>query len=126
MGTDMPTLFVPGFVAGVLFAGGVGGHFLRLVMIREYPSDDDKGRKFVAWSAVALYTCATLLVLLGIWTQTTRILQSGYFVAIVGPMIGLSAVVLLRKKVDLFQKMLGLFQIAALVLAGFGLYWSFR
>jgi hypothetical protein len=92
-----------GFIAGLLFGAGVGGHALRLVTL-----DSMKGpRAFIAWSAMAIYGLGALLCLL---EQVV-----GLYIAIVFPVVGISAVLLTKNKVDAFQLVLGVFQLVALV-----------
>ncbi|TAL41404.1 MAG: hypothetical protein EPN91_10845 [Salinibacterium sp.] len=114
-----------GLVAGLLIGAGVGGHALRLVTpgpvaatceglgcalgtrsIRGSSKAAD-ARRFIATSAMVLYSIAAVLVLRGY--------ASGYMVAVLGPLVGLSAVLIARRtdkdvQVDRFQVVLGLFQ----------------
>lgn len=115
------------FLSGLLLGAGVGGHVLRLVMLHEEERQIDEldravgtdteawarrslhGRMFVAWSAVAVYTMATVLVGLGH--------PAGLMIAVVGPVVGASTVVALRARIDRFQIALGVFQGLAAALA---------
>jgi hypothetical protein len=98
-----------GFISGLLFGAGVGGHALRLVMLVQdgLPFQQQRGRYFVAISAIVFYSIAFILVALG-W-------KSGLVLSIVGPLIGVSAVLLLKQKIDLFQIVLGVFQLVAVI-----------
>jgi hypothetical protein len=90
------------FIAGLLFGAGVGGHALRLVTL-----DSLKGpRAFIAWSAMVIYGLGVALCL---FEQA-----AGLYIAIVFPVVGVSAVLLTKNKVDAFQRVLGVFQLVAL------------
>lgn len=120
--------FITGLIAGILIGAGVGGHVLRLVVLYdEYQFHADvaaafgmpattsvKGRALVALAAVALYSVAAVLVMLG--------QDAGLWVALGGPLVGLAAVLALHAQVDSFQRALGVFQAIASVLAAYMLF----
>jgi len=92
--------------SGILFGAGVGGHALRLVTI-----EGDFGvRSLIALAACLLYGVASALTFfrkkLGLW------------VSVIGPAVGVSAVLLTRDaSVDAFQVVLGIFQAVATFLS---------
>ena len=98
-------------IFGLLVGAGVCGHALRIVTLREDMIRDDqqRGRYFVALSAIVFYSVSAVLVGLG-WT-------TGLVLSVVGPFIGITAVLLLKQKVDTFQKVLGVFQLIPVVMS---------
>lgn len=88
------------FLAGLLLGAGVGGHALRLT---ETPLP--AARRDIAVAAVVLYGVAAI----GAATQN----PAGPLIAVVGPAIGVSAVLLTGYKIDRFQAVLGVFQALA-------------
>lgn len=112
-----PVVLVQGFIAGSLLCAGVGGHALRLVTLRgALFAPENRGRVFIAVSAIVIYGLATVLVLLG--------LTAGYWLALIFPFVGVSAVLLLGKRahIDLFQVVLGVFQFLAAGLSAWMLF----
>jgi hypothetical protein len=119
------------FVSGLLFGAGVGGHVLRLVELSKkedeeyFPTEDRKlwrikapedkrGRYFVAISAILLYGLASALAGFGV--------SAGLWIAIIGPMVGVSAVLILGGKVDRFQIALGVFQVIGAIVSAVALW----
>ena len=102
------------FVSGLLLGAGVGGHALRLVELSAAPVDGQLGRYFVAISAILLYGTASVLAGLGY--------HAGLWIAIIGPLIGVSAVLLLGGRVDSFQLALGVFQVIGAVVSAWLLW----
>lgn len=108
-------MFVQGALVGMLVGAGVCGHVLRLATT-EPPENGRADRRLIALAGVLLYGVAAVLTAVGA--------QVGPWLAIVGPAVGLSAVLLTRNEVDTFQIWLGVFQagtavLAVLVLLGF-------
>jgi hypothetical protein len=104
------------FVSGLLFGAGVGGHVLRLVELSQDPAPfhEKRGRYFVAISAIVLYSIASILTGLGY--------SAGLWIAIIGPLVGVSAVLILGGKVDRFQIALGVFQAVGAVVSAVALW----
>jgi hypothetical protein len=102
------------FVSGILLGAGVGGHALRLVNLYEDPKALEKSRVFIAWSAVFIYGLGALLTFFGC--------PAGLYIAIVFPIVGITAVTITGYKIDTFQIVLGLFQILAAVVSVYILY----
>ena len=98
--------FLWGFTAGVLFGAGVGGHCLRLL-----DTACGSARQYVAAIAVLVYALATAL--------TACHSSWGLVLAMGGPPVGLTLVLATHNTVDRFQVVLGVFQLAAAVSAGF-------
>lgn len=98
------------YLSGLLFGAGVGGHALRLTLLSEGGfKKEDKGRIFVAISAMTIYGIATVLALYQNY--------GSLIIASVGPLLGVSAVYLFHKEIDRFQLVLGIFQAVAAVLS---------
>lgn len=106
------------FLSGLLVGAGVGGHALRIVVLREDPTPDEqqRGRYFVAISAVIFYSISAVLVGVGPLLHP-YVTFAGLVLSVVGPFIGVSAVLLLKQKIDLFQKVLGVPQFLAVLVA---------
>ena len=111
-----------GIIAGLLWGAGVGGHALRLVTLNpeEYvvldghlPYTDalkaERARRFIAWSAIVVYGLGGLLCAC----------QSpiGPAIAILFPLVGVTAVLVTGHKIDLFQVVLGIPQVVAALLS---------
>lgn len=103
-----------GLTAGLLLGAGVGGHALRLVVLgTDFSNMSNIGsRHYVAGFAILLYLIAGLLTLfkskIGLW------------IAILGPLGGITAVTLSpNAHIDLFQVVLGIPQFLAI---GFSIY----
>lgn len=104
----MTAPFLSGLLVGLLLGAGVFGHALRLVTI--WPIGARKGRAVVAVSACVVYALAALLCACES--------PVGYAIAVIGPVVGLSAVTLLPEAdVDAFQVVLGVAQFVALGIA---------
>lgn len=92
-----------GFIGGLLFGAGVGGHALRFTM------KPDRARAFIAGSAMLIYGIGAALCLfsspIGLW------------IAILFPIVGVTAVLVTGHKLDAFQIVLGIFQAVAAVLS---------
>ena len=99
------------FAAGLLLGAGVGGHALRLVVLSQdnEPDAQQRGRYAVAIAGMVLYGFAALLASLQH--------PLGLVITIVGPGVGVGAVLVLGAKVDRFQVVLGVFQLAAAVVS---------
>jgi hypothetical protein len=96
-----------GFVAGLLIGAGVFGHALRLVILE---SNEITPRHYVAGFAVLLYSVSGLL------TYFRK--KSGLYIAILGPVGGITAVSLApNAQIDTFQIVLGIPQMLAVVMA---------
>lgn len=92
--------------AGILFGAGVGGHALRLVVLEGGLG----ARHLVAGAACLLYGVAALLTFLE--------KKAGLWITVIGPMVGISAVLLApNASVDAFQITLGVFQAVATLIA---------
>lgn len=106
------------FVTGLLVGAGVDGHALRIVTLREdgVPDGGQRGRYFVAISAIIFYSVSALLVGAGSVVHP-YVPVAGLVLSIVGPFIGVSSVLLLKQKVDLFQGVLGVPQFIAVFAA---------
>ena len=96
-----------GIIAGLLIGAGVFGHALRLEVLG---FEAWTGRHTVASAGVALYLVAGILVYfkkkLGLW------------IAIVGPLIGITAVTISpNASIDTFQLVLGIPQFLAIFLS---------
>lgn len=102
----MNTVLWYGVLAGLLTGAGVGGHSLRLVTLEGSANE----RKWVAWSGIVLYAVASAAALfqhsLGCW------------ISILGPVVGITAVLVTGNKIDRFQIVLGVFQALAAIVAG--------
>lgn len=108
-------MYIQGALVGMLVGAGVCGHLLRLITT-EPPENGKADRHIIALAGVLLYSIAAVLTAAGA--------HAGPWLAIGGPAVGLGAVLLTRNKVDMFQAVLGLFQVwtavlAVLVLLGF-------
>jgi hypothetical protein len=96
-----------GLVAGLLLGAGLFGHALRLVILG---TDTISPRHYVAGFAVLLYLVSGLLVYFK--------KKSGLYIAILGPVGGITAVTLSpNAHIDTFQVVLGIPQMLALVLS---------
>lgn len=98
-------------LAGNLFGSGVGGHALRLTTLTTsgVPFAEQKTRYFVAAGAILMY---------GLGANLALIQNPGALViAIGGPILGLSTILLSGKKPDAFQVVLGLPQLVSAVYA---------
>lgn len=96
-----------GFVAGLLIGAGLFGHALRLVILG---TEIITPRHYVAGFAVLLYLIAGLLVYFR--------KKSGLYIAILGPVGGITAVSLSpNAHIDTFQVVLGIPQMLAAVLS---------
>ena len=96
-----------GLIAGLLIGAGLFGHALRLVILG---MDSISPRHYVAGFAVLLYLIAGLLV----YCRK----KIGLFIAILGPVGGITTVALSRNAhIDTFQIVLGIPQMLALVLS---------
>lgn len=91
------------FEAGLLVGAGVCGHALRLATLEQGEQD----REWIAIAAMFWYGTAAMYC-----GQENSI---GAWMAIVGPALGLTAVLLTRNRVDKFQVTLGVFQLLAAV-----------
>lgn len=106
-------ILLRGILVGLLVGAGVFGHALRLVTLQGQP--DAAGRRGVAVAAIVIYGVASAL-LLGSDSK------AGLWVATVGPLLGLSSVLVLKafgrsSGVDHFQIVLGVPQAVAIALA---------
>lgn len=102
--TETEAVFL-GVLIGNLVGSGIGGHALRLVTLGPGLTT----RHYIAWAGVALYAiCTTLCVLQ---------LSAGFVLTILGPVVGISATLITKNKVDAFQVFLGLFQVVSMVFA---------
>jgi hypothetical protein len=97
-----------GILVGLLVGAGVFGHALRLVTL-DFHDPDDRARIAVASFAIGLYAVAAGLVLAGG--------PVGPMIAVGGPILGITAVVLSGGRVDMFQIVLGVPQVLAAVVA---------
>jgi hypothetical protein len=97
-----------GTILGLLLGAGVGGHALRIVTL-DLTDPRSKSRKYIAVGAMVLYAIAAVQVFFHY--------TSGSFLTIFGPVVGVTAVIGSGTKVDLFQLVLGVFQILAAVAA---------
>lgn len=107
-----------GLVAGLLLGAGVGGHTLRLVVlgIDFNNMSSITSRHYVAGFAILLYLIAGILTFL-----KNKI---GLWIAILGPLGGITAVTLSpNAHIDLFQVILGIPQFLAIGLSMY-LLWS--
>ncbi len=100
--------FWQGLLVGSLVGSGVGGHALRLVALG---TAQPSSRHYVAVAGIVLYTVAAVLTATGA--------LSGPVISILGPVVGLTAVLLSKSKVDTFQIVLGVFQVLS---AAVGVY----
>jgi hypothetical protein len=96
--------YVRGLVVGLLLGAGVAGHVLRLVTL-EPLSSGATGRHGVALVAIAIYSVAALLVGCDV--------SAGYWIAILGPVGGVTAVLATGNTIDRFQVVLGVPQAIA-------------
>jgi len=99
------------FLAGNLFGSGIGGHALRLtdLITQKIPFTEQKTRYVVAIGAMLIYGLGTVLALF----QNPGAL----LIAMGGPILGVSTVLISGKKVDPFQVVLGLPQLVSFILA---------
>lgn len=104
--------FWRGVVFGMLLGAGVTGHVLRVI------TAEDEQRRLIGGAGALLYGLAAVLVACGA--------IAGYVVAIVGPMVGLTAVLLSKERVDTFQLVLGVAQVVTALISGYllALLWS--
>jgi hypothetical protein len=107
-----------GFIGGLLFGAGVGGHALRFTMqpdpaVRSGAAPIavplDRTRAFIAGSAMLIYGLGAALCLFSS--------AVGLWIAILFPIVGVTAVLVTGHKLDAFQIVLGIFQAVAAVLS---------
>lgn len=105
------TVYYYMFLAGNLFGSGMGGHALRLtdLITKKVPFAEQKTRYVVAVGALFIYGLGTVLALF----------QNHYalLIAMGGPILGVSTVLISGKKLDPFQTVLGLPQLVSFVIA---------
>jgi hypothetical protein len=94
-----------GIVVGLLLGAGVCGHLLRLVTLGWPHVLVPAARFHIAFFAIMIYGIATLLVLQG------NVI--GHLMTLCFPFVGLTAVMITKQKVDIFQIVLGIFQLLA-------------
>ena len=94
-----------GLISGLLIGAGVFGHALRLVILEPTWG----GRHNVAAFAIVLYSVSGILTLFRN--------KLGLYIAIIGPLGGITAVTALGKHIDLFQFVLGIPQFMAIFLS---------
>jgi hypothetical protein len=96
-----------GFITGMMFGAGVFGHALRLVTLIGEPWGE---RNFVGIAGMVLYGAASILT----WYK----MKIGLWIAVIGPLIGLSFVAFGHKThVDTFQIVLGIPQFLAIAVS---------
>lgn len=101
-----------GEITGLLIGAGVGGHALRVVVLSQdpIPNEKQKGRYALAICAMVFYSISAFLV--------HQEYMFGLIMSVIGPFLGLTTVlVFLKDKVDLFQRVLGVFQALPVLLA---------
>lgn len=96
-------------IAGLLFGSGVGGHALRLVTLEPVDTKSTRARAFIAGAAMVIYAIGGALCLAHD--------PAGLLIAILFPVVGVTAVVATGHKVDAFQVVLGVPQVVAAVLS---------
>ncbi len=98
-----------GLVTGLLLGAGVFGHALRIVILDNSSYTD---RHTVAIAAVLIYLVASFF--------TFYKHKVGLYIAIIGPLIGITAVTISPKaQIDLFQLVLGVPQFLAIFLSAY-------
>lgn len=103
----MNTEKIWGIVTGLLLGAGAFGHALRIVVLDNSAYSD---RHTVAIAAVVIYLTASIL--------TFFKNKIGLYIAIIGPLMGITAVTLSPKaQIDLFQMVLGIPQFLAIFLS---------
>lgn len=96
-----------GIITGLLLGAGVFGHALRIVILDNSTFTD---RHSVALAAIGIYLAATIFSFF-----KNKI---GLYIAIIGPLIGITAVTFSPKaQIDLFQMVLGIPQFLAIFLS---------
>jgi hypothetical protein len=93
-----------GLIAGLLFGSGVGGHALRIL------TTTDPTRLFIAYAAMVIYFGG------GVFCLMPNPI-AGLVIAVLFPIVGVTAVIVTGHKVDKFQIVLGIPQVVAAVLS---------
>ena len=105
------------FLAGLLLGAGVFGHALRIVTLKTYrglPFDSeefrrDTNRMAIAVAAIVLYSMAGMFA--------TFDSPVACYIAIGGPVLGVTGVLVTGAKIDTFQLVLGIPQVFAAITA---------